>query len=716
MSVWRIPAAPLTGGVSRQPQPNRDPTQTQTADNAMLLIHRGLEKRFGTEYVQGPDVSTGLLNYGGTASANAHYFWIDRSSTERFLVIVDDDQTDNNIVQVFDYLGDKRTVNIDTTGGDPRDYLKITTGTVSKDKLGSLVVGNASFIWNSTVTVAVTGSAPAYANLKAKTELKFPGDGYTGPGDYDTGDFIHLISGDIGYPIGFYEVIASVADAGDQKGPWYERVQPDTANNKLNATTMPVRLDYSPTTGEFTLRTVVWNTRLSGDDLTNPSPSFVGKSISSMSVFQDRLVIGAGTSLVFSQAGDIYNFWLDDYTNVVDSDPVDIALTGSSVHTVQHMETFNKTLVVFANGAKQYEVQFQNAFSPSTANLVETTSYRSSATQPAKMGNQLYFVSDHGDYGFLWEYFYNFDADSNIANNSSLHVEGYLPSDISRVVVSENSGIVLLYAPSEPYHLYAHFVYWDGVKKLQQAWCRWVYDSAFTILSYTTFGEDLYLLFKDAFGIHLEKQPLSVPEAESGLNYSLLMDRKATLSGTYSSSTGLTTFALPFKDAAIDEVILGGAWGTRKGQRMAATNDSAGSTTNLTISGNFSAQPVWVGKNYDFSVELTKPYPKDQSGQVIAGNYQIRYIDMLLRDTATLDISVEPYRRSSRTSRYSAARVGEAILGAVSVAETDRFRAPIRGDASSTTITISNSTPLPCQITNMEIVGTLVARRNNPTK
>lgn len=817
---WRIPASPLTGGVSRQPEPTRDPNQLQTADNCSLYIQRGLEKRHGTTYVNSGETSEGYLNLTGDATSDWHTHWIDKSETERFLVMIDHAQgVQADQVQVFNTAGKKQTVTIESTpvlaalaldltdtsvlidGTDeivvsPYFYAYIKTGDAvtysdgggtaptgltdatvyyviksstanriqlaaseadalagteiaiapgsvagtnhslstsipktvaylrygtgaAKDKLRTVTVGDTTFIVNKQAPTYLTGTAPTYANLTAQSSMRFPNDGgtYTA-GQWDVGDYINLVSAEVGYPVGVYKIIADPSNSGDQEGPWYSRVPPAADGNEVEEGSFPIQLVYAD--GEFSLDVISWNQRLSGDNITNPGPDFIGYPIKDIAIFQDRLWFGAGPYIFASQAGDLYNIWVDDWTNVVDSDPIDLPLVGNDIHTVQFMIPFDKTLLVFADGGKQFEVKTQNAFTPADTNLISTTAYRSDGgAYPVRMGQQLYFASDQGDFSYVWEYFYNFDYDANIGVNVSQHVERYLPQGIILFSASENNGLVFCHSQSELNSIYCLFTYWNVTQKLQSAWCRWVFDDNFDVVSFKPYDNRLYILFTDGNNHWLEYMPIATPDNESdargSLDFRLHMDRKMSLTGVYDPVTKKTVFTLPFEDTAMDTVVLGAGWGNKKGIQVAATNDTVGGVTTLSISGNYSTYPCFVGKSYAMDCQLSKVYPKDQNGQVIFGAFQVHYMEIYMRDTTTVDVRVTPPGRDMKTTKFIANRVGSAILGRTGVATSARRRVHVRGRGSDTTISLYNNTPFQSEIVAMEFMGDLQAGAYQPT-
>lgn len=707
----RLPVAPLTGGVSRQPPTNRSPTQTKTSDNTLLFINRGLERRYGSDYIISDDTEDGTLDLDGASSTRHMLHWIDRDSDNRFLVVVDGGQaTDANVVQVFDIDGTKKTVNISLTDSNsPLDYIR-SGAADAKDKLNAITSGDTTYFWNTQVVTALTGTAPVYSNVTTNTSLAIPA---TGTVDH----YIHLTQSDVGFPTGYWKKIL----IGGTDGPWYERVTTDEDDSEIDYETMPVKLVYNPSSGEFTLSYEVWNDRLSGDALTNPGPSFIGQPIDWMTLFQERLWFGSGNKIVSSQAGDLFNLWVDDWQTAVDSDPIDLVLPGDGAHTVEFMIPIQNTLLVMANGARQYEIKAPNSFTPSEVNVLATTAYPvSNKAAPVTLGNQVYFTSDQGRYTSLYEYFYNFDRDANLGVDLSDHVEGYLPTEINKLIPSENSNIVFALSPETPNAVYLNFSYWNVSEKVQNAFCRWVLDEDVTILSGRVFNNHLYLMLKKTNLCWLESFPITTPDpdedTEGASPYHIHLDRKVSLTGVYDSDTKLTDWTLPYLDAEADTIVLGGGWGAKAGLIMTTSADNSGSATVLSTPGDFSDYPAYAGKSYNTSAQLSPQYRRDEGGQIVVGALSLRKLVSFFENTAFFEIEVQPRGRPATTRRFTSNRLGSTYLGNTAIEEYGQWSVPVMGEGRDTSITFKSDSPLPMLITNLEFIGDHNPGRTNPAK
>ena len=706
MPPLTLPAAPLTGGVSTQPPANRFDTQTETSDNTLLYINRGTEKRYGSTYVAG-------FSYSGNLTDTKTH-WVRRDSDTKYMILIDKDgATSADVVQVFQDDGTDLAVTLSATA---EAYIKSGTSS-AQDSIVMTTYGDTTFILNKDVTTAKTGSATTYSNLSNQSSLPAPPDG---TGDFQAGYHINLTSSEVGYPVGIYEI----SDPIPTVEPWYTRVKSAAANSEIDASTMPMRLVFTPgAPGTLDCDVAPWNVRLSGDDTLNPGPSFIGQKLSAIALFQDRLWLAGGQQVASSQAGDLYNFWVDDWTTITDADPIDITLSGQSVSNAAFMVPFDRTLVVLADGSQQWELQALSSFTPGDTNLVDTTNYNvSNKAFPVKIANQLYFVSEQGNYSFLWEYFPNFDRDANIGDNVSQHVEEYLPSNITRIASSENNNVVFCWSEDEPNILYLYMTSWRVNEKVQSSWCRWVLDSDLSIFSFEAYDNELNVVLRDGSdNLWLETIPITPPPPTtdgvgSGIGYHAVVDKKDIKTGVYNSNTTETVFTLDYLDPNMDTVILGDQWGNRMGQEIQATTGESGGFTTLTVTGDFSTYPCIVGKSYSMSVQLSPPFIKNENRQPVQGTLSLKTLDILFENTTLFDVTVTPRGRESKIRRFSASRYGSALFGVPTVQDFGRFQLKVRGDASDTKVVISNDTPFPCLFTNLEWYANFVPSKNDPTK
>ena len=74
---------------------------------------------------------------------------------------------------------------------------------------------------------------------------------------------------------------------------------------------------------------IEWAKRTVGDDDTNPVPSFVGRKINNMVFHMNRFGFLSEDTVILSQPGDYFNFFVGSAIAVSDADPIDMAATST---------------------------------------------------------------------------------------------------------------------------------------------------------------------------------------------------------------------------------------------------------------------------------------------------------------------------------------------------------------------------------------------------
>lgn len=217
---------------------------------------------------------------------------------------------------------------------------------------------------------------------------------------------------------------------------WTRVAAPNQPDAKFTATTMPVAMTYNRGTSQFDVDVIAWDQRLSGDEITNkaPSPLLDGETIRDICFFEGRTVLASGEYVIFSEADNLYNFFLQDPANVTDADRISKPVGTNRVANIEYLVPNQKTLVVFTKGGEQYEVAFGDALTPTSISITRATAYKTANVRPVSMGPFLYFVSETGGKSVVWEYYFDAETTSTAANSITMHVGDFIPTNIRSMV------------------------------------------------------------------------------------------------------------------------------------------------------------------------------------------------------------------------------------------------------------------------------------------
>ena len=227
-----------------------------------------------------------------------------------------------------------------------------------------------------------------------------------------------------------------------------------------------------------------------------------------------------------------------------------------------------------------------------------------------------------------------------------------------------------------------------------------------------------YLIIKRADGTYVERMNLKANEVDTDLSFPVLLDRKATVTGSYSSGTNLTTWTIPYPETNPMEVVYNGAWGTnKKGRNLVITQASS---TTITSLGDHSAHPVFVGRKYNFKYQFSKFYPRETKAAgggatISAGRLQLKRIALIYGDSGYFEVTVTPKARTAGVYKFTGQILGSSsfTLGSP-YPDSGDFKVPIQCRNQDVTVDIDNNSYLPCNFLSAEWTGifSILSTRN----
>lgn len=792
MPIVPIKIPNLIGGVSREAESLRAINRMRGLDNVELSEQDGAQKRPGSQFVKSVDGSSVSGELTVTEPTNTKkVFWIDRASGEQFVVLIDPTATDlDKIVQVFNIsdgaertvegdgnLDDASTVLSDAENAALRTYIGAGSGDLRR-RLKLLAVEDATFLLNRTVLSALAGTAATFRDTAGANNIRNtasaqnvsawsnfeqpPSPTDTFPtrtvllagGNIDNDAIWFARDNDVGQAQGFYWAIA-----GDFP-PWFQRLRTEGANSMFDFDSMPIRMDFDGT--KFVIKPVVWTDRFSGDSSLNPGPSFIGNAIGDIAFHADRLFLLSGEQVVSSRAGDIFNLWIDSIILRNDADPIDQTVPGGSENRTNIIDfaiPFPGALVVLTRGARQVELRANGPLSPNTAFLDPSTAvFTVEYMPPTMMSSKMYMMGERDFANILYEYMYEPERFSNVANSVTEHVRGYLPAEAAVMVASEQHSQIFITTDAETNRIYVYRTEEESKARREQrapiqSWYRWTFDSGNEILSIQVFNNFLYMLIRKDSLIWLERIPLGIAAQDTdnvngplqGLGYSIPIDRKISVTGVYDAGTDTTEFTLTYDDLTVNELILGPSWdadftepdGSITEQRLAGKRFQAGvnmtvvslnGKTVLQVDGQFQTNILgntplaFAGRSYKKDIHLSQQFFREEapritlSGTVIHGNLQLMGMTVHHKDTGFYAVEVTPLNRATLTKEFVVPKVGSTALNSSILDATGEFQTSVLSAAHSVEIHITNDSPLPSSIIEIDFQGEFIPFSRSPVK
>lgn len=496
--------------------------------------------------------------------------------------------------------------------------------------------------------------------------------------------------------------VPAIGQGFGKPGRWVETVKKDI-EYLLNWDTMPHVLEYVPSTDTFIFSAGQWDDRIVGDEDSNPTPSFVGSTISDVSYFQGRLVTLSGPNVVMSRTNEPYNFWAESGTIVSDSDPIDIQSTASGVTNMQYAIPHNRDLVIFAEDTAQFIVFGRNKLTPGNSSLVLTTSFESNLkAKPVTAGRNVFFAIDYGNYGGVREFYTESSADINDSVPITEHVLKYIEGSITYLASSSNFDTLLVKA-SDPNVVYVYEYIWNADTKVQTAWSRWLFNDE---VEYLFFDESvIYFIMKNGNNRYLTSMDLD-SQNDVDVGYQVKLDNKVEITGV---NTSITT-TVPYTDYA-DSVYIQGEGCPNPGLRVVIQSRNE-STGELTLTKSMNGGTVIAGTPYTYRYRPTMPMVKDKDGiKIGSGRLTIKSFKVSTNNSGGFEAKHISKYRPDQVFKYTPRVVGEPSTTVGNAAITSSvYVIPFRDNAEYGEIEIFGTSHTPFNILDIEYIGQYTKR------
>ena len=269
-----------------------------------------------------------------------------------------------------------------------------------------------------------------------------------------------------------YYVKFEAYDNTNGAGYYQETVARDVSPG-INNATMPHELANTGAT-TFTFGPITYKNRLTGDDVTNPQPSFIGKKINSTFFYSNRFGVLAEDNVIFGVANDNYNFFAKSALTQVDSDPIDLNVSSVRPVTLFDVLPSPQGLLLFSE-RQQFQVYATDAsiLKPTSA-VIRTLSNYEMATniRPVDIGTTTAFVSRVPGYTKLFTMALRDVEQTPVVIDISKAVLEWIPDTVDDLTTSPPNSVVMLVDRDTKY-LYLYRFYNNGKEDLFQAWVKW---------------------------------------------------------------------------------------------------------------------------------------------------------------------------------------------------------------------------------------------------
>jgi hypothetical protein len=469
--------------------------------------------------------------------------------------------------------------------------------------------------------------------------------------------------------------------------------------DRLDPSTMPHKMTYG--SGVLTVERITWDIRAVGDQSINPFPSFLGKTITDLFFFQDRLGFVSEDNIVMSEQGYYYNFFRTTNRNLIDTDRIDVAVSGTKVVKINHAVPFSQYLLLISDRS-QHILRGQDVLSPRTVTIIPTTEFTSLQHAPPVASGRSVFLADQiSAFGTVREYL-QIDANEVFdAFDISNTVPAYISGTIKQMSASTNHDVLTLITDDKNY-VYVYKYTWAGSQKIVSAWMRWEFNGG-QIWGVSWIKDWLILMIKRDQGLYIERLNPTAGRTDSGLSFLTRLDRKATqaaCSEAYSSVTNLTQITLPYaKDPSATIMLV-----DNTGQRHLEVITGSTTSTIRFFRGDFSATPYTIGQIYTMTYDPGEPILKSRTQDgyavVASGPMKVRRGRLRYKDTRAIEVQVTVDSRETFTYNYEVPQTNYTLTNSI-VLRDGEYEFPVMGQADTVSIQILNATAYPSNMVSM---------------
>lgn len=487
----------------------------------------------------------------------------------------------------------------------------------------------------------------------------------------------------------------------------------------INANTMPHALVRTGD-GVFTFQTLAWDERKVGDDDSNPLPSFIDNTLSSIFFYRNRLGVSSKENIILSESGSYYNMWMTTATDLLDTDCIDVPVTSTKVNLINYVTIYMEDLYAFSADTQFIMRTSTAALSPKTASITEITQFNSSPDcQPKVTGKNMYFSTERGTYASIREYYTLQDVSAmKDAQDISSHVPNYIPSGVYEIIPSTAENVLLFLTKGDRSSIYIYKYLFSDTSRVQASWSKWTFSG--TIYGCGFIANKLYLLIHRGNSMNLEMIDFATNITDfTDELYRMFFDAKKTISnGVFDTVKEVTNWNIRSAYGYQDDT----AWPNQ--QVDVITSDGvyhpATPVVNgvITLDGNYADDTIFVGTPYEFLVEFSTFYIKqNNNGSVVArtdGRTQLKYINLQYDHSGFFEVCVQQHSGNEYNYRMTSRTLGtkSAALGDVQD-DTGVFRFPVHAKNDDVDIYVRSEYPLPVSLVGLswECMYTTKTRR-----
>lgn len=465
-----------------------------------------------------------------------------------------------------------------------------------------------------------------------------------------------------------------------------------------------------------------WGRRPSGDKLTNPEPTFIGKQVRDVAYYKNRLVLLAGENVICSESGAFFGFWRNSVATLLDSDPIDVASSVAQIASLQSASPYGNQLWVTGDRIQLTLGPAQGqTLTPRTADLQVVSNYEvNNDRKPVMMGTSLFAPFTRGEYIGIYDFHYDPQIEGRFeGNDATEHVPHLIEGEIRGMAALEREG-VLAVLPKDAGNMWFYKTFRYNGNPVQQAWANYTFYNAdvrgaffydnelYMVVGRVTHGSTTWWIDKIDF------KPDAVDAGQTYLNY---IDRKYQYTSTADevAVNGATTVlgsvgTLPAMPTNAPMEVIG-----TDGVRHTVVGVTANT---ITIRGAHGGKTFWIGERYSMEYDFGTIYVRERrtpTGQanvaITSGRTHLRRGRLKYGDSSYFRVEVTDRNGQMFSYPFTGRQLGDSLLTVGSRPEaTGTFDFPINGKNDEMTIKVINDSPFDSNLTGADFDSNFILR------
>ena len=186
----------------------------------------------------------------------------------------------------------------------------------------------------------------------------------------------------------------------------------------------------------------------------------------------NRLGFLSSDSVILSQPGDYFNFFVGSAIAVSDADPIDMTASSTKPATLKAALGTPKGLLLFAENSQFLLSTTDAAFGPATARMSELSNYSyNSGIKPLETGVSILFSTEADTFSKIYEMAVDSIDQRPLVSENTRIIPEYIPPNLTFSASSPNNSMVVYGDGTDTLWVFKFFNV--GSERSLAGWAKW---------------------------------------------------------------------------------------------------------------------------------------------------------------------------------------------------------------------------------------------------